>query len=152
MSGEPQLAARLASGLSTLLVVAIIGACAPASSGATPVQVTIEDDRIEADPGEVPSGRIEFRILNQGSMVHEMEVFAGATAGESLEVRNSVADTTGLTLVDEIEDILIGSALSLTVDLAPGAYLLLCNLPEHYANGMWTYVTVVAAASGESLP
>ena len=69
-------------------------------------------------------------------------MFSGATAGAELPVNNSVADTTGLTLVDEIEDIVPGATATLTVDLTAGTYLVVCNLPEHYELGMWAYLTV----------
>lgn len=59
-----------------------------------------------------------------------------------LEVDHSVADTTGLELVDEVENVLSGSTTRLTVRLEPGTYLVVCNLPDHYQQGMWTYLTV----------
>jgi uncharacterized cupredoxin-like copper-binding protein len=31
---------------------------------------------------------------------------------------------------------------ALTVDLAPGTYVLYCNIPGHFDGGMWTTVTV----------
>ena len=53
-----------------------------------------------------------------------------------------MADTTGLTLVDEVENILVEFDASLVVDLSPGTYLVICNMPAHYQNGMWAYMTV----------
>ena len=44
----------------------------------------------------------------------------------------------GVTLVDEIEDIQGGSSESLTVNLDAGSYVLICNLPGHYQQGMHT--------------
>ena len=35
-----------------------------------------------------------------------------------------------------------GATKALTLDLKPGTYLLVCNLPGHYAAGMWTVLTV----------
>ena len=48
----------------------------------------------------------------------------------------------GLELVDEIEDIEGGSSQSLTVNLDAGSYVLICNLPGHYAQGMHAGFTV----------
>jgi hypothetical protein len=39
-------------------------------------------------------------------------------------------------VVDEVEDVQPGSKRSLTVRLAPGRYVLICNLAGHYAAGM----------------
>lgn len=125
-----------------LLVLALVTACAPTSAGARSLPVTLHDDGIALGDIQVPSGRIALEIRNEGELVHEVEVFAGATEGRILPVRSSVADTTGMTLVDEVEDILVESNASLVVDLTPGTYLVMCNLPEHYQTGMWAYLTV----------
>jgi uncharacterized cupredoxin-like copper-binding protein len=50
-------------------------------------------------------------------------------------------DTAGLTVVDEVEDIAVGATPSLTVDLPAGHYVVICNLPAHYAGGMHTDFT-----------
>jgi uncharacterized cupredoxin-like copper-binding protein len=47
-----------------------------------------------------------------------------------------IADTRGLTLLDEVEDVLPGGSASLTLELEAGTYLIICNLPGHYSNGM----------------
>ncbi len=130
----------LALTFATLLTLA---ACAPAASGGVTVHVELADDEITLDPGSVPGGRIVFDTVNTAAaLVHEIEVFSGATAGAVLPVANSVADTTGLTLIDEIEDIVPGASATLTIDLTPGTYLVVCNLPAHYELGMWAYLTV----------
>lgn len=130
-----------------VLLLALFTACAPTTSGATPLQVTLHDDGIVLGGARVPSGRTALEISNVGELVHEVEVFSGATEGRVLPVRSSVADTTGLTLIDEVEDILVESNASLVVDLAPGTYLVMCNLPEHYQTGMWAFLTVEDAPS-----
>jgi uncharacterized cupredoxin-like copper-binding protein len=131
---------RLALTLTALLT---LSACAPAASGDATVQVELADDHIVLDPASVPDGRIVFDTVNTAAeLVHEIEVFSGATNGAVLPVANSVADTTGLTLIDEIEDIIPGASATLTIDLTPGTYLVVCNLPAHYELGMWAYITV----------
>jgi uncharacterized cupredoxin-like copper-binding protein len=121
----------------------LVAACAPDPTTATPFGVTLTDQAISLGSPEVVAGAIRFDIDNQSAaLVHEVEVFAGATAGLVLPVHSSLADTNGLRLVDEIENILPRSSASLTVDLAPGTYLVICNLPDHYNQGMWTYLTV----------
>lgn len=42
----------------------------------------------------------------------------------------------------EVADIEGGQSGEVTLDLAPGTYLLLCNLPVHFQAGMWTKLTV----------
>lgn len=128
----------------TLTALLTLASCAaPAASGDDTVRVKLADDRIVLNPVSVPGGRIVFDTVNTATaLVHEIEVFAGATNGALLPVANSVADTTGLTLIDEIEDIIPGASANLTIDLIPGTYLVVCNLPTHYELGMWAYLTV----------
>lgn len=125
----------------------LAGACAPEASGDATVAVALTDDHITLNPETVTEGRIVFDTTNTATtLVHEIEVFSGATAGAILPVANSVADTTGLTLIDEIEDIVPGARAELVVDLVPGTYLVVCNLPEHYQLGMWAYLEVTVGS------
>jgi uncharacterized cupredoxin-like copper-binding protein len=120
----------------------MVPGCAPVEEGGEVVNVTLEDFGVTLDRSTVPSGTVTFAVKNEGPSLHEIEIFAGAEAGRVLEVDRSVADATGLELVDEVENVLSGSTTRLTVRLEPGTYLVVCNLPDHYQQGMWTYLTV----------
>ena len=124
------------------LIGCLLAACAPAEAGSTVVQVDLSDFSVSLDRTTVPGGAVTFAVSNAGPSLHEIEIFAGGTDGEILDVSTSVADTTSLQLVDEVEDILDGGTARLTVDLEPGTYLIVCNLPDHYAKGMSAYLTV----------
>lgn len=129
-----------------LLGLILLAACSPDSTNATPIAADLANDRITLEATEVAAGSVVFEIQNQSTdLVHELEVFGEATDGEVLSVSNSVADVTGLKLIDEIEDIVPGASASLTVNLEAGTYLVVCNLPEHYAQGMWTYLAVTGS-------
>jgi uncharacterized cupredoxin-like copper-binding protein len=106
------------------------------------VTVSLRDDAVTAIPATADAGSITFEGKNEGTQTHELEVFSGDVDPSTLEVENNEAVTDGLTLVDEAEDITPGSSKTVTVDLEPGAYLLMCNLPGHFANGMVTTLTV----------
>jgi uncharacterized cupredoxin-like copper-binding protein len=129
--------------VAALLAVAfVVVACSTSIPSGAPVAVRITDSSFELDVSSVVGGPVAFTIENSGSMVHEFEVFAGAEPGRVLEVVNGVADTTGLSVVDEFEDIIPGQTVMLRVDLERGTYLLLCNLPGHYQAGNWEEFTV----------
>ncbi|WP_245474327.1 sulfocyanin-like copper-binding protein [Mesorhizobium sp. M2A.F.Ca.ET.042.01.1.1] len=42
----------------------------------------------------------------------------------------------------EVSELDPGASGTLTVDLKPGKYVLICNVPGHFATGMWTEFTV----------
>jgi uncharacterized cupredoxin-like copper-binding protein len=130
--------------ITILLVISTILAsgCAPVSESAEDVAVDLADFSVTLDRDTVPAGPVTFVVRNDGPSVHEIEVFAGATPDQTLPVTQSVADTTGLELVDEMENLLPGSTNQLTVELEPGTYLIICNLPVHYDHGMWATLTV----------
>lgn len=123
------------------VVVVILGACVSTDS-ATEGDITavLTNESITLSQQSISRGPLSIAVRNDGTSVHEIEVFAGSET--DLPVSNSIADTTGLTLVDEVEDILPGSTLTLDLDLEPGEYVVICNLPGHYEMGMVTKLTV----------
>jgi uncharacterized cupredoxin-like copper-binding protein len=120
----------------------VITACAqPNASGlVTVLTATITDDSIVLDQATVESGLITFGITNQGEKVHEFEIFA--TDAAAFEVVQNVADTSGADQVDEVEDVIPGSTVTLDVPLGPGHYLIISNYPGEYEAGMVTALTV----------
>jgi uncharacterized cupredoxin-like copper-binding protein len=125
-----------------LIFIAILTSCGGGGSGAdqSQVSVTLEDGKITIDPEAVPAGNVTFDVTNDGSMVHEIEVFSGDSV--DLPISNGVADTGDMDLVDEVEDILPGGNPELRLRLDPGTYIIICNLPGHYAMGMVAKLTV----------
>ncbi len=123
----------------------VVVACggSSAESGAdsgTVIETVVKDGSIDLDTSTVPAGAVSFDISNAGSVVHEIEVFSGSQT--DLPVDLGVADTTGLALIDEVEDIIPGGNIDLDVVLEPGDYVIICNLPGHYQMGMVTSLTV----------
>jgi len=126
--------------LAVLSLVVLTVACA--EGDAVERSAVVDDTSITVDGPSLVEGRVRFVIENAGTEIHEFEIFAGASAGQVLPVSSNVADTTGLSVVDEIENLVPNGTATLTVDLSPGTYLVLCNLPGHYAQGMSTTLTV----------
>jgi uncharacterized cupredoxin-like copper-binding protein len=126
-----------------------VSACtgAPAeSAGPSAVQITIADYSIVTDRSTVRAGEVTLNTNNTGKTLHEIEVFSlpdGVDAAR-IPVAGDLAlpDSVGMEVIDEIEPILPGTSPSLTLDLPPGRYAFLCNLPTHYELGMHAVVTV----------
>ena len=86
-----------------------------------------------------------FDIQNEGPQTHEFVVFKTDLDPADLPTN---ADGTvdeegqGVKHIDEVEDIAACTSESLAVNLAAGNYVLICNLPGHYASGMHTAFTI----------
>ena len=126
------------------MVAAILGGCS--SSGG--VKATESDFKIALDSTSASSGDVTFNVVNDGPSVHEFVVFKTDLAEDSLPTKKEngavIVDEegSGLTRIDEIEDIAEGDTQDLTVDLDAGKYVLICNLPTHYQLGMHAAFTV----------
>ena len=125
----------------------IASACGGGSSaGEGDVQVTLKDFQIDLSASTVSAGDVTFDASNEGPSVHEFEIFSVPDGVDptDLPVESNVADTEsqGLEVIDEVEDIAPATTASLTVSLEPGSYALICNLSEHYEQGMRIPFTV----------
>lgn len=105
------------------------------------VGATLADFSITLDSNSAPAGEVTFDVSNDAEQTHEFVVFQTDLAEDQLptdEDGNVDEEGEGIMLVDEIEDIEAGSSESLTVNLDAGSYVLICNVPGHYQQGMHT--------------
>jgi uncharacterized cupredoxin-like copper-binding protein len=106
--------------------------------------VTLADFTVTADPTSAPSGDVTFDVTNDAEQTHEFVVVQTDLAPDALptdEDGNVDEEGEGITPIDEVEDVEGGSSQSLTVNLDAGSYVLFCNLPGHYQQGMHTSFT-----------
>ena len=116
------------------------------------VAVTLQEFSVNPAPASAPAGSVTFDVTNEGpNDVHEFVVFRTDLAPDALPTGadGSVDEAgEGLTLIDEIEDIAVGDAPTLTVNLDAGNYVLICNIYDatedeaHYQEGMFVGFTV----------
>jgi uncharacterized cupredoxin-like copper-binding protein len=105
------------------------------------IGVTEVDYSINVDEDTAPAGDVTFDIQNDAGQIHEFVVFKTDLAPDALPVDadgNVDEAGEGVELVDEIEDIAPGDTPSLTVNLDAANYVIICNIPGHYAQGMHT--------------
>ena len=121
--------------------LALVAAACDGDGSEADVTVTLHDDGIELSTSSAAAGELSFEGVNAGSTTHEFEVFVvpeGVDANDlPMDGDVATADET-LEVVDEIEDIAPGTSATLSLNLDPGTYAVICNLPGHYANGMHT--------------
>jgi len=128
------------------LVALLLGGCGGAGSGSagnTVVDVQERDFRIAA-PERVAAGNVTLRAHNSGPDQHELLVVR--TESKSLPIRSD-----GFTVNEEavqhsergvLEPGESGSTRDLQLHLAPGHYVLFCNMAGHYLGGMHTNLVV----------
>jgi uncharacterized cupredoxin-like copper-binding protein len=114
-------------------------------SAASGVGATEKDFSIALDPSTASAGSVTFNIDNQGPATHEFVVFKTDLAPDALPTASDGTvdeEGKGVQHIDEVEDIAAGSTETLTTDLKPGSYVVICNLPGHYQQGMHAPLTV----------
>ena len=110
---------------------------------ATTVNVSMTTYAFQLDNPNVPAGPVTFHVTNDADdMGHEFILLkTDLTASELPTNANGVVEEETLESLGEVEAE-IGESKDLTVDLVPGHYVILCNEPGHYANGMVLDLTV----------
>ncbi len=109
--------------------------------------------RLVAAPSRVPQGKVTFMATNTGSVNHELVVLPLGSnqivgtrpvqSDGSINEDGSLGEASRSCGRDTGDGIAPGTAGWTTIDLGPGRYELVCNLPGHYAAGMYTQLTVV---------
>ena len=107
---------------------------------------------LRADPPTATAGQISIIASNMGWRTHELVILplaAGTSAGHRVAGSDGkVAETGSLGEASAScaggtgEGVTAGSVGWTTVTLPAGRYELLCNLPNHYADGMWQELIV----------
>jgi uncharacterized cupredoxin-like copper-binding protein len=111
----------------TAIVDAAIESCA-----VDVVDATAVDYGYEGVPDEVAAGRVGFRLVNEGADVHEAVILRRAEgdttaaldiAAMSEEEQAELVEFVGVAFVAP------GSEGAVLLDLSPGEYIVICNLP-----------------------
>jgi len=136
MTITKSLAAALMCGL---LLVACGGPSVSASTS-TGSQVIVEmtDYKVATNLPSVKAGTIKIGVRNLASMEHNFEVIKTDLAADQLPVDPASAKAIDVGKVGEIAKIPGGTSAAVTLDLAPGKYVLICNIAGHYQLGMHT--------------
>lgn len=92
----------------------------------------------------VSAGEVTFKVKNTSSeMIHEVLVFPyieGTPFAYDADMSKIDEEKSGK--LGEVSETEPGKTGELKLTLAPGKYALLCNIPGHFASGMWAVLTV----------
>lgn len=101
---------------------------------------------LRAQPSTVPAGQVSFVVENMGWRTHELVVLPlpGASAAGTrvpgadgkVDEAGSLGEASASCGEGPGEGISAGSVGWATITLNPGRYELVCNLPNHYIDGM----------------
>ena len=150
--------ARTALVGSAALVVALVAAgCSPGGAvptspataspgGGGAVTVELQEWAVVPASNSAKAGALAFEVTNKGPEdVHEFVVIRTDLDPGALPTDATGAvdeGGAGIEVVDEIEDIPVGQTKQLSLTLAPGKYVLICNIYDetekeaHYKLGM----------------
>lgn len=136
---------HIARGSLAVMLIAALVSCGGSGSGdgsGGDVAVTIKDFSLIVQPGTFASGDITFGIQNDGPSAHEFVIIRSDEKPDELPVENGLIPEDQVDLVDEAEDIAPGTNTTLSVNLAAGSYVLVCNLSGHYEAGVYAGFSV----------
>ena len=127
-----------------ILIVPILTACGPKK-----IDVALTTYKIDMSATSANAGDIVFHVHNDATdLVHEFVIFKTDLPADQLPLNDQGAvdeEGQGVTHIDEVE-VEPGQASDLTVNLASGNYVMICNINDnnemHYSHGMYQAFTV----------
>jgi uncharacterized cupredoxin-like copper-binding protein len=129
--------------IAAAFTAAACGGGATSAGSAATVTATLTDRGIQLDqPGAAP-GTVTFKVVNAGTVVHSLILLKTDVSHDKIapDAKDaSRVDQTGL--LRETGQIAVGQSKEVSVKLAAGTYVLVCNEPAHYQLGMHTGFTV----------
>lgn len=124
----------------------VIGSCGAPEAAPAGAQVIAElsDYKITVNASSVKAGSIKIGVRNLGAMEHSFEVIKTDLAQDKLPVDGASAKAKEDGKVGEIPSIAAGKSAAVTINMAPGKYVFICNIASHYQLGMHVGFTVEA--------
>ena len=131
-----------------LAAVALLGACSsdedssgeatgtPTETSETTLAVTLSEWAVEPDASSVPAGEVKFSVSNEGTVPHELVIIRSEAAPDALPVEGGIVPEDEVDFVGEVEEFPAGETDSGSFNLDAGNYVLICNIPTHYEQGM----------------
>jgi uncharacterized cupredoxin-like copper-binding protein len=132
------------SPVTTASPVAASSPSAAATAVAAETTISLYEWKVIA-PTTLKAGTTTFTISNFGTVPHELLIFKSPLAANKYPV-DAAGDIeeegAGVDLLSDGENIDPAGSQVRAVDLTPGTYLFVCNIPGHFKNGMFSVLTV----------
>ncbi len=146
-SPAPSVASSVTTTASPMMASPSPAAAASASTAvatATEPTISLYEWKVIA-PATLKAGTTTFTISNFGTIPHELLIFKSPLAADKYPTDSKgdiKEEGAGVDLLSDGENIDASGSQVRTVDLAPGTYLFVCNIPGHFQNGMFSVLTV----------
>jgi hypothetical protein len=101
-----------------------------AGAGASTIDVSLVEWDIKS-PASIKSGKVTMNVKNEGPNPHELAIVKGESYDALPKLANGAVDEPKLASGDFLgrtQKLKGGEACGATVDLAPGKYVLICNI------------------------
>jgi glucose/arabinose dehydrogenase/uncharacterized cupredoxin-like copper-binding protein len=109
---------------------------------AADVEIVLDEWSIAASAGPLEAGELTFAVRNDGVAPHQFTVIRTDLEPDDLPTVAGQADETELDVVGKSETFGGGESVTANFELAAGSYVLVCNIPTHYDQGMSASFTV----------
>lgn len=106
------------------------------------IRADLKEHTITLTSSEVRAGTVTFIVRNRGGSAHDFIVIKTELAPDKLPIDAQAQKAREDGRVGGLEELAPGKGGNVRVDLQPGHYLLICNVPTHYQLGMRTELTV----------
>jgi uncharacterized cupredoxin-like copper-binding protein/mono/diheme cytochrome c family protein len=108
---------------------------------AADVAISLAEWMVSPDPVSIAAGPVNFQVTNDGTTIHNFRVFRTDLAPDALPLDGTRVDeeSDALDVVGGFTDSLQAGAsrVAPVESLEAGAYVLICNIPGHYQQGMF---------------
>jgi uncharacterized cupredoxin-like copper-binding protein len=125
--------------VAVLALVLITNACSQAMEPLPPdvnVIVDMKEYSITLNVSSVKAGSVKFGVRNLGAMVHDFDLYKTDRPLAELPIDGGSAKVKMDGLVKQMINIAANRSTTLSADLAPGRYVIICNVAGHYQLGM----------------
>jgi uncharacterized cupredoxin-like copper-binding protein len=105
--------------------------------------IKLDDFKLKPDVASVKAGAVRVKAKNVGDAEHELVVAASDLKPGNLPTTGGGdVDEDALNVIGEVSETPPGKTGATTLDLVPGKYVMFCNVPGHYAAGMYGRLNV----------
>ncbi len=112
---------------------------------AKPLQITMNEFSFTPKDPTAKAGKVTIVAPNAGKLEHELVLFKTDKSPTELPkaAGGSVnEDALNKDLIGELPDVPPGGTKTDSFDLKPGSYVMICNIPGHFSQGMYGTLTV----------